>query len=99
MFPVESLLLYIVVFSLSTVLPSRVILSDSSTLILVSEANVVFSLCFPEVDNVNGAYLTSLFVNRCTVFVAVNVFAVVSFLAFVVMDCVPPDFAAIVFTM
>ena len=79
--------------------PSRVILSDSLTLILVSDANVVFSLCFPEVDNVNGAYLTSLFVNRWTVVVGVNVFAVVSFLAFVVIDCVPLDFAAIVFTM
>ena len=81
------------------VLSSRVILSDSLTFILVSDAKVVFSLCFPEVDNVNGAYLTSLLVNECTVFVVVNVFAVVSFLAFVVMVCVPPDFAAMVFTM
>ena len=81
------------------VLSSRVILSDSLTFILVSDAKVVFSLCFPEVDNVNGAYLTSLLVNKCTVFVVVNVFAVVSFLAFVVMACVPPDFAAIVFTI
>ena len=87
------------VFSLAIVLSSSVILSDSFTFILVSDANSVLSLCFPEVDSVNGAYLTSLLVNSCTVGVVVNTFAVVSFLALVVITCVPPDLFSTVFTM